>query len=140
MTTLVLTVIGDDRSGLVSALSGAIADHDGSWERSQLARLAGKFADGFMGRAKDMVSGAVDWAKSAAPKAAPVETAPGISVGEASMADFNAASNASQRAAINTAANGSNTAISTPERATSAGTFGWWRSGASGAGLGASGW
>ena len=44
MTTLVLTVIGDDRSGLVSALSGAIADHDGSWERSQLARLAGKFA------------------------------------------------------------------------------------------------
>ena len=44
MTTLVLTVIGDDRSGLVSALSGAIADHGGSWERSQMARLAGKFA------------------------------------------------------------------------------------------------
>ena len=44
MTTLVLTVIGDDRSGLVSALSGAIADHGGSWERSQMAHLAGKFA------------------------------------------------------------------------------------------------
>lgn len=44
MATLVLTVIGDDRSGLVSALSGIIADHGGSWERSQLARLAGKFA------------------------------------------------------------------------------------------------
>lgn len=44
MATLVLTVIGDDRSGLVSALSGAIADHGGSWERSQMARLAGKFA------------------------------------------------------------------------------------------------
>jgi glycine cleavage system regulatory protein len=43
MATLVLTVIGDDRSGLVSALSGAIADHGGSWERSQMARLAGKF-------------------------------------------------------------------------------------------------
>ena len=44
MATLVLTVIGDDRSGLVSALSGVIAEHGGSWERSQLARLAGKFA------------------------------------------------------------------------------------------------
>lgn len=44
MATLVLTVIGDDRSGLVSALSGVIAAHGGSWERSQMARLAGKFA------------------------------------------------------------------------------------------------
>ena len=44
MATLVLTVIGDDRSGLVSALSGVIADHGGSWERSQMARLAGQFA------------------------------------------------------------------------------------------------
>ena len=44
MTTLVLTVIGDDRSGLVSMLSGVIAQHGGSWERSQMARLAGKFA------------------------------------------------------------------------------------------------
>jgi glycine cleavage system regulatory protein len=44
MATLVLTVIGDDRSGLVSALSGAIAEHGGSWERAQMARLAGKFA------------------------------------------------------------------------------------------------
>lgn len=44
MATLVLTVIGDDRSGLVSALSGVITDHGGSWERSQMARLAGKFA------------------------------------------------------------------------------------------------
>ncbi len=44
MTTLVLTVIGDDRSGLVSTLSGVIAQHGGSWERSQMARLAGKFA------------------------------------------------------------------------------------------------
>ncbi len=44
MATLVLTVIGDDRSGLVSALSGVIAEHDGSWQRSQMTRLAGKFA------------------------------------------------------------------------------------------------
>lgn len=39
-----LSVLGDDRSGLVSALSGVIAAHGGSWERSQMARLAGKFA------------------------------------------------------------------------------------------------
>lgn len=44
MATLVLTVIGVDRSGLVSALSGVIADHGGSWERSEMARLAGRFA------------------------------------------------------------------------------------------------
>jgi glycine cleavage system regulatory protein len=44
MATLVLTVIGDDRSGLVSALSGVVTDHGGSWERSHMARLAGKFA------------------------------------------------------------------------------------------------
>jgi glycine cleavage system regulatory protein len=44
MATLVLTVIGDDRSGLVSALSGVVTDNGGSWERSHMARLAGKFA------------------------------------------------------------------------------------------------
>jgi glycine cleavage system regulatory protein len=44
MATLVLTVIGDDRSGLVSALSGVVSDSGGSWERSHMARLAGKFA------------------------------------------------------------------------------------------------
>src|SRR4051794_26329626 len=44
MTTFVLTVIGDDRPGLVSALSGSITAHGGNWERSQLAHLAGKFA------------------------------------------------------------------------------------------------
>ncbi len=44
MTTLVLTVIGDDRAGLVKALADVVADHDGNWERSHLAELAGKFA------------------------------------------------------------------------------------------------
>ncbi|MXG91421.1 ACT domain-containing protein [Nocardioides flavescens] len=44
MTTLVLTVIGDDRPGLVSALSAPITAAGGSWERSQMARLGGKFA------------------------------------------------------------------------------------------------
>jgi glycine cleavage system regulatory protein len=41
---LVLTVIGDDRSGLVRALADVVTEHDGNWEESQLAELAGKFA------------------------------------------------------------------------------------------------
>ena len=44
MATFVLTVIGDDRPGLVSALSAPINAHGASWERSQMSRLAGKFA------------------------------------------------------------------------------------------------
>jgi len=44
MATLILTVIGDDRPGLVSALSAPIKRHGAGWERSQLSRLAGKFA------------------------------------------------------------------------------------------------
>jgi len=44
MTTLVLTVIGDDRAGLVNAVAEVIARHGGNWERSQMSELAGKFA------------------------------------------------------------------------------------------------
>jgi glycine cleavage system regulatory protein len=44
MATLVLTVIGDDRPGLVDALASRVAAHGGNWDRSNLARLAGKFA------------------------------------------------------------------------------------------------
>jgi glycine cleavage system regulatory protein len=44
MPRLVLTVIGDDRAGLVEALAGVISAHDGNWERSQMAELAGQFA------------------------------------------------------------------------------------------------
>jgi glycine cleavage system regulatory protein len=44
MATLVLTVIGDDRTGLVDAMAGPIATHGGNWDRSHLARLEGKFA------------------------------------------------------------------------------------------------
>ena len=39
-----LAVIGADRTGLVEALSGVIADHGGTWERSQMTELAGVFA------------------------------------------------------------------------------------------------
>jgi glycine cleavage system regulatory protein len=41
---LVLTVLGDDRPGLVESLSYAIATHGGNWLESRMARLAGKFA------------------------------------------------------------------------------------------------
>jgi glycine cleavage system regulatory protein len=41
---LVLTVIGDDRSGLVRALADVVTEHGGNWGESQLAELAGKFA------------------------------------------------------------------------------------------------
>lgn len=44
MPTLVLTVIGDDRAGLVSALAETVAAHEGNWEESRLAELAGMFA------------------------------------------------------------------------------------------------
>ena len=44
MTSFLLTLVGDDRPGLVSMLSAPISAHGGSWERSQLSRLGGKFA------------------------------------------------------------------------------------------------
>lgn len=44
MTTLVLTVVGDDRVGLVKALADVVSANGGNWERSHLAELAGTFA------------------------------------------------------------------------------------------------
>ncbi|MCC2101432.1 MAG: amino acid-binding protein, partial [Hyphomicrobiales bacterium] len=44
MTPMVLTLIGDDKPGLVNAASAAVAAHGGTWLESRLARLAGKFA------------------------------------------------------------------------------------------------
>ena len=41
---LVLTVIGEDRPGLVEALAQLISEHEGSWHESRMARLAGHFA------------------------------------------------------------------------------------------------
>ena len=42
--SLVLTVIGDDRPGLVGQLSAAISKHNGNWLESSMSHLAGKFA------------------------------------------------------------------------------------------------
>ncbi len=44
VSNLVLTVVGDDRAGLVAALAEAVTAHGGNWEHSQLAELAGTFA------------------------------------------------------------------------------------------------
>jgi glycine cleavage system regulatory protein len=41
---LVLTVIGKEQPGLVEALADVIAQHEGSWDESRMARLAGHFA------------------------------------------------------------------------------------------------
>ena len=42
--TLVLTVIGPDRPGLVDALSSAVAAHGANWLESRMAHLGGHFA------------------------------------------------------------------------------------------------
>ncbi len=42
--SLVMTVLGPDRPGLVRALSDAVAEHGGNWLESRMARLAGQFA------------------------------------------------------------------------------------------------
>ncbi|AQY02866.1 MULTISPECIES: glycine cleavage system protein R [Microbacterium] len=44
MTTLILTVAGADRPGLVAAVADVVEAHGGNWENSSLAELAGTFA------------------------------------------------------------------------------------------------
>lgn len=44
MATMVLTVYGDDRAGLVDSLAEAVDDNGGSWDKSYMAELVGKFA------------------------------------------------------------------------------------------------
>lgn len=42
--SLVMTVIGPDRPGLVDSLASTVARHQGSWLESRMANLAGSFA------------------------------------------------------------------------------------------------
>ena len=42
--SLVMTVIGPDRPGLVDSLASTVARHNGSWLESRMANLAGSFA------------------------------------------------------------------------------------------------
>lgn len=44
MASLILTVVGPDRPGLVRALAQSVASHGGSWLESRMARLGGQFA------------------------------------------------------------------------------------------------
>lgn len=43
-TSLVLTIAGDDRTGLISTLSDTIAAFGGNWTETRMASLGGKFA------------------------------------------------------------------------------------------------
>jgi glycine cleavage system regulatory protein len=42
--SLVLTVIGPDRPGLVESIASVVAHHGGNWVESRMARLGGHFA------------------------------------------------------------------------------------------------
>jgi glycine cleavage system regulatory protein len=42
--TILITVSGPDRPGMVSALAAVVADHDGNWLESRMANLGGQFA------------------------------------------------------------------------------------------------
>lgn len=44
MRTLVVSLIADDRPGLVAELAATVADHGGNWLESQMGRLGGTFA------------------------------------------------------------------------------------------------
>jgi glycine cleavage system regulatory protein len=44
LSTLVMTVIGRDRPGLVTTLAASVADNGGNWLSSRMAHLGGQFA------------------------------------------------------------------------------------------------
>lgn len=44
LATLVMTVIGADRPGLVQMVATRVADHGGNWLESRMCRLGGQFA------------------------------------------------------------------------------------------------
>jgi glycine cleavage system regulatory protein len=52
-TPLVLTFVGDDRPGLVNAISEKVVDFGGTWLESRSVRLAGKFAGVVLVRVPD---------------------------------------------------------------------------------------
>jgi glycine cleavage system regulatory protein len=44
LATIVMTVIGPDRPGLVQIVAARVADHGGNWLESRMCRLGGQFA------------------------------------------------------------------------------------------------
>jgi glycine cleavage system regulatory protein len=43
-TSVVVTFIGEDKPGLIEAISEVVARHEGNWLESRMSQLAGKFA------------------------------------------------------------------------------------------------
>jgi glycine cleavage system regulatory protein len=43
-TALVMTIIGEDKPGLVESVSSIVAEHGGNWLESRMSRLGGYFA------------------------------------------------------------------------------------------------
>lgn len=43
-TSLVLTILGQDRPGLVDSIAAVVTEHGGNWVESRMAHLAGQFA------------------------------------------------------------------------------------------------
>lgn len=43
-TSLILTIIGDDKPGLVETLAATVTKNSGNWVESSMSQLAGKFA------------------------------------------------------------------------------------------------
>ncbi|WP_100656020.1 glycine cleavage system protein R [Alteromonas flava] len=44
MKSLVMTLIGEDKTGLVDSLAKAVRKHGGNWQASRFAHMAGQFA------------------------------------------------------------------------------------------------
>lgn len=44
MASLVVTIIGKDRAGLVNSIAAVITEHGGNWGQSNMSHLAGHFA------------------------------------------------------------------------------------------------
>ncbi|MES2997203.1 MAG: ACT domain-containing protein [Verrucomicrobiota bacterium] len=44
ISTLIMTILGPDRPGLVNSLADAVARHGGNWSESRMVRLGGQFA------------------------------------------------------------------------------------------------
>jgi glycine cleavage system regulatory protein len=43
-TSIVLTIIADDKPGIIESVSNALKNHDGNWTQSSMSSLAGQFA------------------------------------------------------------------------------------------------
>lgn len=43
-SSLIITILGTDRSGLVKSLSEVVKNHNGNWQESRMVRMDGQFA------------------------------------------------------------------------------------------------